>query len=127
MSFYINIGQIRIKNSDGLTKIKNHPYHKALVKNDPKIFMKEINSSWIQRFKKSGNWEGFLELKKIIEKKGVEKTFSDPIFIKPIEGKKDKYYCHHGRHRLCILRFLYGDNLQIKVKDDHMIKAKIKK
>ena len=123
-SYYISIDQISIKNSDGLIKIKKHPYYLALKTNNKQLYEDEVNSSWIQWLKSSGDWNGFLKLKKIVEKRGVETTLeNDPIFINLIED--DKYYCHHGRHRLCILRYLYGKNLQIKIRDNYLIKVKL--
>lgn len=125
MSKYINIDQIYIKNSDGLVKIRKHPYYRALKYNNKKLYEDEVNSSWIQWLKTSGDWKGFLDLKKIIEDEGIETTINhDPIFIIPL--KDESYYCDHGRHRLCILRFLYKDKLQIKIRNTTLIKIKIK-
>jgi hypothetical protein len=40
--------------------------------------------------------------------------------------KNQYFYVHHGRHRLCILYFIYGKNIKFKVENNCCIGVKIK-
>jgi hypothetical protein len=100
----VNKTYIRLK--DHKFKIRKHPYYISLKKNKPTIFnnfMKNYNS--YQRTKKTGNWYGFKKLVKSIDKKGFIYNRDNPIII---SKKHDKWIITHGRHRACVLYFLYG-------------------
>jgi len=86
-----------------IIKLKHHPYYRALVNNDRKKYRKYVKKCHIQSRKRTAKWQYFLSLKDTIYHKGFD--FNEA----PLEiSKKDgRYVFGHGRHRACILLYLY--------------------
>jgi hypothetical protein len=127
MSYYCNINEILIKYKKKLITIKQHPYYKALKNNNPEIYEKEMKSNKTQSCKITGTWLGFLQLKDIIIKNGIRSVCNEEIiYIRKNKDDITNYYCKHGRHRLCILYFIYGETINFKIKNNKCIGIKIK-
>ncbi len=114
---FVQLKDILIQCEQKLIKIDKHPYYQALVENDRSKY--ESNVNWFQKMKSSGDWDGFIDLHNEIKNNGIRKTIKDD----PIQVYKEKEWtCRHGRHRLCILLYLHGENLYIKInKNGHVI------
>lgn len=98
--------------------IKDHSYYKALKKNDPNIYLTYVNKMVRQKQKDTGSWSGFIELYKNIKKHGLNLTNTGSIVIKKTED--DKYCCFHGRHRMCMMKYLYNDNTVLTLKNNRV-------
>lgn len=111
-----------------IIKVRDHPYFKAIKNNSKTHYNNALKGDSYQLSKKSGSWEGLQELINSIKKYGFispENTSSKKIVKSPIVFiykkiiNKDnityKLTCIHGRHRLCILYYLFGSDLKIKL------------
>ncbi len=109
---YVKINKCMI-NYKGPIKVKDHPYYLALKKESENLYDKTIERDMYQRSKESGTWKGLKKLVLSIKNNGflLKKA---PIVFK----WGDMLICHHGRHRLCILRYLYRSHLKLKI-DKH--------
>jgi len=96
--------------------IKHHIYYKALKKNDPNIYLTYVNKMLRQKQKDTGTWSGFIELYKNIKKHGLNLENTGSIVIKKTEN--DKYCCFHGRHRICMMKYLYSGNTVLTLKNN---------
>ena len=122
---YCNINKILIKHKNEFIKIKDHPYYQALKNNDPKIYENTIKLSKTQSSKNTGSWMGFLNLKDVILEHGIHYVCQEELIqIKKLDDIN--FYCHHGRHRLCILYFLYYTTIKLKIENNLCIGFKIK-
>lgn len=118
---HIKISHIYIRYSGRYIKIKNHKYFKALATGNRHTYEEFINRSDIhQRRKPSASWEGINKLIDKIREEGFDPSLSSFQITKKTDRRTGKsiYIVDHGRHRMCILRYLYGRNLQFIV-DKH--------
>lgn len=104
--------------------IKEHVYYMSLEKQDPKIYISYVNKMRRQREKVTGTWDGFTQLYENIKKNGFDFKNNESIIIQKIN--KD-YCCLHGRHRICMMRHLYGDNVKITLKRNKIFNIELKK
>lgn len=67
----------------------------------------------VKEKKKTSKWDEFYKVYINIKNNGFKKKYNDidPIIIK-------NNICRHGRHRICMLKFIYGKNLKIELKND---------
>ena len=91
--------------------------------NSKDIYLEYIKKCYVQYKKKSGSWEGFLELYENIKKNGFDKN-KQSISIKLVEKK---WVCIHGRHRMCMLRYIYGHRLRLRFKKNYLVEISIAK
>jgi hypothetical protein len=96
--------------------IKDHSYYKALKNNDSNIYLDYVSKMKNQQMKDTGTWSGFIELYNNIKQNGIELKNNGSIRIKKIE--KNRYCCFHGRHRMCMMKYLYNDNTVLTVKNN---------
>ncbi len=123
--FLINIKDIFVldnKNKNTNIKLTSHPYYKSLKNNDKNIYSDYIIKRQYQFIKETGTWEGFLALYKKIKKDGFDFKNNDSIVIEKIN---DKLICSHGRHRICMMRKIYGENINIELKNNRVYKLVI--
>ena len=104
--------------------IREHSYHISLEKQDPIIYSNYVNQKRHQREKDTGTWSGFKKLYENIKKNGFEFKNHEPIIVKKID---DKYCCLHGRHRICMMKQLYGDNVILTLKNNKICAIDVKK
>jgi hypothetical protein len=97
--------------------IEEHIYFITLDKNNPNMYHNYINILTRQREKKTGNWQGFKELYKNIKKNGFDFKNNESIIIKNINNN---YCCLHGRHRICMMKLIHGDNILIVLKNNRV-------
>lgn len=109
----IRIGNIKVRARGEHLKLNYHPYYISLKRNDKNEYEKYCNKSKHQRAKESGDWNGYLQLVKSIKNKGFIFDIKHPVIIK---YKRDHFYVTHGRHRMCILRFLFHRNSIVQLK-----------
>jgi hypothetical protein len=98
--------------------IKDHVYYKALKKNDSKIYLKYVKKMCRQKQKDTGTWYGFIELYNNIKTHGINLENTGSIVIKKTED--DKYCCFHGRHRICMMKYLYSGNTVLTLKNNRV-------
>ena len=96
--------------------IKDHIYYKALKKNDPNIYLKYVNKMFRQKQKDTGTWSGFIDLYNNIKQNGINLENTGSIVIKKTED--DRYCCFHGRHRICMMKYLYSGNTVLTLKNN---------
>ncbi len=124
----IPINLIYVKDSDEKINIRKHPYYLCLKNKDQHVYQKFIkNTNRVQQRKKSGTWKGFLKLVTSIHREGYQYDKYDPLVIKEYGSR---YIAKHGRHRTCILAYLYGvDGVFIAKKQSnekyHIVGAKL--
>lgn len=96
--------------------IRKHAYYKSLILDDSDMYEEQATQSRHQKKKSSSFWENYIKLGLNIKKNGY-KAGANPIIIK---YKHDQWYCSHGRHRICLLLYLYGPKslLSVNVKDN---------
>lgn len=101
---------------DKLLKVSKFPYYLGLKHNDSKIYDNYVKTlSDDHQTRDTSTLDGLRKLMDDIIKNGFQ--FNDEsISIK--HYKKNKYKCNRGRHRICILYFLYGKNCKIKIKNN---------
>ena len=112
---YFKINKCMI-NHKGSIKVKDHPYYIALRRESERLYDKTIESDVYQRSKESGTWKGLQKLVLSIKRDGFLLRKSHIVF-----KQKNSPVCCHGRHRLCILRHLYGSHLELKIDDDGVV------
>ena len=116
----ISVSKIRVQYKGEFIKIRHHPYYISL-KNDNKQYYELCiaKSEKAQRVKETASFSGLKKLVKNIKTNGfdVEKaSFS----LTPLS--RGRYVAKHGRHRMCILRYLYSRNAKIELSDSgHII------
>lgn len=108
---YLRLGDLLIRESSNKYPVSHHNYYKALVLGDSDLYEEQAAKSEHQRNKPSSSWENFVELGKNIKKNGY-KPGSHPLKIKI---KENNWYFTHGRHRACLLLYLYGPNVTLVV------------
>jgi len=104
------ISDILISLSGQKMSIAEHPYYLALQTNQKNVYESHKKSKH-QMKKPTSNWKTYIDLKNKISKNGYKPRSSDYITLK--KNSHGVWYCNHGRHRLCILRYLYGTQLQL--------------
>ena len=110
---YVTISNIKILYKDEFIKIKKHPYYIALKNNSKELYEDFIaESNGKQRSKPTGTWEGIQSLLTIIKKNGFD-IYNGSFHLLKLNNQ---IYGRHGRHRLCILLYLYGNKLKLKLK-----------
>jgi hypothetical protein len=125
MTRYININKIKIYYKGQYIRIKYHPYYIALMNNSKNQYEQCIaNSEQAQQLKPTATWEGIQDLINIIKIDGFN-LYKDSFDLFKKHNKKS-LYSRHGRHRLCILLYLYGYNLSFKVKNNKNIYSILK-
>ncbi|MHB1952864.1 MAG: hypothetical protein ACYCOU_03865 [Sulfobacillus sp.] len=94
--------------SSNAKKVSEHPFHRALSLNDESIYRNYIEFSGKHQIrKKTGDWHGMLKLVETIKTEGFD-VEKDPLtFYRKERHSGQEIHCTHGRHRLCILQFLY--------------------
>jgi hypothetical protein len=121
----IHISDIYLINfkTDKYVKIHKHPYYLSLLNKDKSTFKNYICYSKHQSEKPSGKWHKFYDIYKTIKNKGFDFSNSDKITV--IE-EHEQHRCIHGRHRICMLRKIFGENLYVKVENNKLIEFIIK-
>ena len=124
---YISIKDVLV--FDDMSKIKyidikEHIYYMSLEKQDPENYINYVNKMRHQLAKDTGTWDGFKQLYENIKKNGFDFKNNDSIMIKKINNY---YCCLHGRHRICMMRHLYGDNVKITLKRNKIFNIEVKK
>jgi hypothetical protein len=104
--------------------ITEHIYYISLEKQDQNIYIDYVNKMRHQQEKDTGTWGGFIQLYENIKNNGFDFKNNDSIMIKKINNK---YCCLHGRHRICMMRHLYGKNVLITLKKNKIFNIEIKK
>lgn len=104
--------------------IKEHFYYLSLENQDENIYLNYVNQLHHQKKKETGTWDGFTTLYESIKNQGFDFKNNNSIIIKEINNK---YCCLHGRHRICMMRHLYGENAIVTLKNDKVCKIKINK
>ena len=121
MTRYININKIKIYYKGQYIRIKYHPYYIALINNSKTQYEKCIaNSEHVQQIKKTATWEGIQNLINIIKTDGF-KLYKGSFNLFKKNNFSKILYSLHGRHRLCILLYLYGSKLSFKIKNKNNI------
>lgn len=108
----LKLDDITVKIHHDNVKITKHPYFLALRHDDSNTYQKFIQQKKYQKNKASASWMGFNQLVRKIHQEGFRFNPNDPISLK----KKGTWVVTHGRHRICILRYLYGKNATITIK-----------
>ena len=127
---------IRDNGNKNIISIKDHPYYLSLKYNNKEIYNMYIKRHYVQSIKITGNWSGFIDLYKSIKKYGFNKNKESIVItninqtatISVYKNKKNistsinticinKFICLHGRHRICILRYIYGHHLKLVIND----------
>ena len=117
----VNIKDIFIidnKKKNKYFKLTSHPYYKSLKHNDASVYSEYIVKAQDQFIKETGTWEGYLALFEKIKKDGFDFKNNDSIVMESIN---DKWMCQHGRHRLCMLRKIYGKDIFVKLKNNRIV------
>jgi hypothetical protein len=104
-------------NKNNYIKLTSHIYYQSLKQHNPIIYSDYIVKAQDQLIKETGTWEGFFNLYKKIKKTGFDFKNNDSIVIKKIN---DIWVCSHGRHRICMLRKIYGKDTNIKLKNNRV-------
>ena len=98
--------------------IQCHPYYAALSEWNPTIYNEYIRHSSYQSSKPSGSWDGYVDLALAIYTRGL--TFSEVDNIQIVKSKAG-WVCRHGKHRVCIMRFIYGPHAILKIEDGMVV------
>ena len=104
--------------------IKEHFYYLSLENHDENIYLNYVNQLHHQKKKETGTWDGFINLYDSIKNQGFDFKNNNSIIIKQVNNQ---YCCLHGRHRICMMRHLYGENAIVTLKNDKVCKIKINK
>lgn len=99
-------------------KIEKHVYYVSLVIRNSQLYNSYVNITERQKNKPTGTFVGFIELLENIKKNGFDFLNNDKIVIKKINNQ---YSCLHGRHRMCIMKYLYGENTTLIIKKNKVI------
>jgi hypothetical protein len=124
---YISLKEVLVfddMSNNKYINIKEHVYYISLKKQDSKTYINFVNNMRRQREKITGTWDGFNQLYENIKKNGFDFKNNDSIIIKKINND---YCCLHGRHRICMMRHLYGDNVKITLKGNKIFNIEVKK
>jgi hypothetical protein len=113
MKKIINISDIRIR-MNGPHDIVAHPYYLSLEKSDKSIYNEYVRSKATQRNKESGSWKSYIDLVNSIMFDGFRYNSKDPLILK--KKKDGSYVCSHGRHRMCILYYVYKCDCRLEIK-----------
>ena len=121
----IQISKIRILYKGKFIKIRQHPYYKSLKTQSGQKYEYCISKSeHAQKVKNTSTWKGMKKLVNIIENKGF-KPYLSPFKIE-YNSRIGHYVVEHGRHRMCIIRYLYGNKLKIRIDENNFILELIK-
>jgi hypothetical protein len=101
-----------------LVPVDKHPYFRALNENNGQIYTEYVSKSKYQSGKVSGSWTGFSMLYENIKRGGFDFVSYHPLVVKRIDGK---WTCVGGKHRMCMLRQIYGPGAQIEVIDHKIV------
>jgi hypothetical protein len=104
--------------------IKEHFYYLALENQDESIYLNYVNQLHHQRKKETGTWGGFTSLYDSIKSQGFDFKNNDSIIVKNVNNQ---YCCLHGRHRICMMRHLYGENALVTLKNNKVYKIELPK
>lgn len=115
---YINRVYVYRYDTEKYDRVKRCPYYTSLVKKSPSIFTKYVNLSKYQSSKKSAEWRHFYKIYKNIKKSGFDFDAEDKVVIK---HDKDKFKCIHGRHRICMLYKMYGNDLKLILSNGKLV------
>jgi len=96
----VKISELYVRYNHKYINIYNHPYYLSLLNNDENLYNSSLTSSY-QKNKKTGVFNEYRSLMQKIAKKFNK--HKNPIKIV-------NNICRHGRHRICILFYLYKDN-----------------
>lgn len=117
MKKIIHISDVLIR-MDGKTEIWRHPYYVSLKTRDRSIYNDYVKNKSSQRNKDTASWNSYIDLMKSIKFDGFIYNWKDPLILK--KKKNGLYVCSHGRHRMCILYYLYRDNCRLVIRNiDH--------
>jgi hypothetical protein len=111
----MHIGEVLVKTHEKgrYVPITEHPYYMALNEWNPTIYREYVHKSAYQSSKPSGTWRGFVELTRNVYAHGL--TFSEDDRIEIVNTDKG-WKCRHGKHRVCIIMFLYGPSVRLQIK-----------
>ena len=112
----MQIGDVTVKTHEKgrYVPISNHPYYTSLNEWNPRIYGEYIRKSAYQSSKPSGSWEGFVALTWNLHRTGLALSENDNI---QVTKTKEGWKCRHGKHRMCIIMFLYGPSARLQVKN----------
>jgi len=119
----LKIKDCLINRKGEIFSISDFPYYQALKNDSEQEYQKSLLYSKKQQGKHSGTWRGYQKLVEKIRKKGFDVKKSPIRFSKNQNGK---FVCNSGRHRMCILLHLYGEDLQLKINNRFLTKIKLK-
>lgn len=114
MKKIINISDVRIR-MDGPREIPTHPYYVALDQSDRSIYDAYVKSKVTQRRKESSSWSSYIDLVNSIMFDGFKYSAEDPLILK--KKKNGLYLGSHGRHRICILYYVYKGNCRLAIRN----------
>jgi hypothetical protein len=120
----IQLKDILVFSEQKYIDIKEHFYYLALESQDESIYLNYVNKLHHQQKKETGTWDGFISLYENIKNQGFDFKNNDSIIVKNVNNQ---YCCLHGRHRICMMRHLYGDNALVTLKNDKVYKIKLPK
>lgn len=126
MPHKISLRKIFIKYKGGFIKISDHPYFQALATGNRHMYEECIKKSeFHQRNKKTATWEGIHELIDTIKKNGFNPSISTFRIERRVDKDTNKkiWKVDHGRHRTCILRYLYGGHAKVKFSKNGQIRG----
>lgn len=98
--------------------INKIPYYKALKRNSKDIFYKYLKYSKYQSKKDSGDWDKFNKIYKTIKEEGFDFNNKDRVTF---HEKNGKLICIRGRHRICMLLSIYGENLFLLIENNKLV------
>ncbi len=104
---------VRTHGTRAYVPIHKHPYYVALDEWNPAVYREYIEHSTYQSSKPSGSWRGFVALARALYVHGLALATDDRIQV--VRTRTGDWHCRHGKHRACILRFLYGPDATLRV------------
>lgn len=110
----IRLVRILVKFEDQQPPVQDHPFTTALQRRDRRAYEKAARYSKHQAKKKAAKWESFLALRQKIKDEGYHPG-DEPIILK-WNTRQRQWVCKHGRHRMCLLFDLYGENTRACVR-----------
>jgi hypothetical protein len=120
----IKLKDILVFSEQKYIDIKEHFYYLALETQDESIYLNYVNQLHHQRKKETGTWGGFTSLYDSIKSQGFDFKNNDSIIVKNVNNQ---YCCLHGRHRICMMRHLYGENALVTLKNNKVYKIELPK
>lgn len=120
----IQLKDILVFSEQKYIDIKEHFYYLALENQDESIYLNYVNQLHHQRKKETGTWGGFTSLYDSIKSQGFDFKNNDSIIVKNVNNQ---YCCLHGRHRICMMRHLYGENALVTLKNNKVYKIELPK